>query len=136
MKWDMKKPCGNCPFKRRGHIPLHPERVQEIAGMMLDSQGGVFPCHKTTQLDDDGEPIGREGQVHCAGALCFAEKHGTSTQMMRIAGRLGMYDPTPLERWSVQVEVFDTLDEMQDAHAESNAALTGRTRRKRAARKA
>lgn len=42
MRFDMKKPCDNCPFLRDGGIRLHEERVLEIDGggpSMKDSDG-------------------------------------------------------------------------------------------------
>jgi hypothetical protein len=96
----MKIPCANCPFRVVGGIPLMPARVHEIGSMMLDSQGGTFSCHKTVDDSDREEGdegtarISRPGEVHCAGALIFAEKNGASTQMMRIMERFGDYDHT------------------------------------------
>ena len=43
-----------------------------------------------------GKQPDNHGTRHCAGALVFAEKRGTSSQMMRIAERLRMYDPRAL----------------------------------------
>lgn len=87
---------------------------------MLNSAGGEFPCHLTVEYGDETEaPIHRadEHEKHCAGALIFAEKNGTSTQMMRIAERLGMYDAQALMTNDTAVEaVFDCLDEMLDVN--------------------
>jgi hypothetical protein len=60
---------------------------------------------------DDGECERVEGpnSLQCAGALIFAEKNGNATQMMRIAERLGMYDPRKL---NMDADVFDDIDEM------------------------
>ncbi len=117
MNYTMTKPCPECPFRRDGEgakpVRLLPARVEEIAGLMLGGRGD-FPCHKTTEPDDSDEDGGRcvtKDSVHCAGALIFAEKNETSTQMMRVAGRLGMYDPTKLDAASF-AEVFDDMDEM------------------------
>jgi hypothetical protein len=75
--------------------------------MMLDRAGGTFQCHKTNvKVGGKGDPM------HCAGALIFAEKNGNETQLMRIAGRLNMYDPNALD---MDADVFDTMDEMLDA---------------------
>ena len=93
MRYDLKKPCDECPFLREGGVRLTRERIKEIAGMMLSANGGHFPCHKTTGVA--GNCDGKNEQ-HCAGALIFAEKNGTTTQMMRIAERLGMYDASQL----------------------------------------
>lgn len=117
MQYTMTKPCPECPFRRDGEgakpVRLMPGRVEEIAGLMLGGRGD-FPCHKTTEPDDGDEECGRRAtkdSVHCAGALIFAEKNETSTQMTRIAGRLGMYDPSALDKASF-AEVFDDMDEM------------------------
>jgi hypothetical protein len=106
----MTAPCESCPFRREGGIRLTAGRIREIGGMMLDSQGGTFHCHKTTEHDDDNDeyiPTGNE--IECAGALIFAEKNGNQTQMMRIAGRLGLYNPDSMQD---KDSVFDTLAEM------------------------
>jgi hypothetical protein len=123
MNFTMTEPCSDCPFRRVGGIRLTPDRVEEIAGMMLDGQGGTFPCHKTVdygQEDDDGDgdsltwrPSGTK-EVHCAGALIFAEKLGNATQMMRIAERLRMYDARKLMGSPAVAEVFDSIDEMME----------------------
>lgn len=99
MRFNMTVPCNNCPFRRACGVPLSAARIREIGGMMLESQGGVFPCHKSVDYsdwDDDGNSRANDGQVHCAGALIWAEKHQKATQMMRICERLGLYDHTKL----------------------------------------
>jgi len=55
---------------------------------------GDFPCHKTTVEDEDGDLVANKDSKHCA--LIFMEKIGETTQMMRIAERLGMYDMNKL----------------------------------------
>lgn len=96
MNFDLKKPCSNCPFLKEGGIRLHPGRADDIAGMMLDWDGGTFACHKTAiDCEEDEEEGGRKDTrytQHCAGALIYAIKNDNFTQMMRIAGRLG-WDP-------------------------------------------
>ncbi len=77
---------------------------------MLDPQGATFACHKTTH-----SLVGnRRPEQHCAGALIFAEKQKTATQMMRIAERMGIYDAPKLmdpKRAAVHALVFDSLPE-------------------------
>jgi len=119
MKWDKKSPCNNCPFLRGTPMSLHPDRVREIGGMMLSSDGGTFPCHKTTvDVEDDEGSSDREAtpeSQHCAGALIFAEVHGNATQMMRIAERLRLYDAKALmSNQKVVDSVFGSLDEMYE----------------------
>ncbi len=58
---------------------------------------GEFPCHQTAGEDEEtGDFLATEESQHCAGVLIFLEKRGTSHQMMRIAERFGMYDPSKL----------------------------------------
>lgn len=130
MNFTMTKPCDNCPFLREGGIRLNAQRVRQIAGMMLDSQGGTFPCHKTTTNDDDGEAMEAENSQHCAGALIFAEKNGNATQMMRISQRLKLYDHARLmSDESVVALVFDDLEEMLDANQQRTVKKRKRVKR-------
>jgi hypothetical protein len=122
----MNSPCANCPFLREGGIRLTSARVDEIAGMMLSPHGGEFPCHKTTREGSDGDLHATAESAHCGGALLFAEKNGNSTQMMRIAERLGLYDPSQLKGHD---RVFDTVEEMK-----ATAVDAGQPRRRKARR--
>lgn len=106
MDYSMPRPCANCPFLRKGGVRLGEERIREILAGVLGNPGATFACHKTTGVENDK----RIEHRHCAGALIFAEKHGTTGQMVRIAERLGMYDPTKLDQSAFEL-VFDTVDE-------------------------
>ncbi len=108
--YGMTTPCDKCPFRSDIRPFLRPERVREIEGSLVRAE---FPCHKTTEHDADGEYV-RDipKEIHCAGALILMEKEGRSSQMMRIAERLGMYDPSKLD---MEAHVFDSFDEMYDA---------------------
>jgi len=129
MHFDLKAPCSDCPFLKKGGVRLTARRVEEIAGNILSSQGGSFACHKTTRYSDDtGDMERTEQSRHCAGALIFAEKNRNSTQMMRIAERLGIYDPRPLMANRNAVErVFGSLADMLRV----NAQFMGEGRRKK-----
>lgn len=120
MYFDLKKPCHNCPFLRKGGVRLTLARVREIAGYLLDSQGATFACHKTT-VDNDGEMVETRDTRHCAGALIFMEKNGNVTQMVRIAERLGLYDAKMLmeDRAAVR-SVFRDLPEMIKVNKKAN----------------
>lgn len=112
MHFDLYAPCSNCPFLREEGIRLLEQRVQAIAGMMLSDQGGTFPCHKTTK-DHGSEMRETPESRHCAGAIIFALKQGSHTQMMRIAGRLQLFDPAPfMQDRNVVRAVFSSLREM------------------------
>lgn len=112
MDYDMKKPCECCPFRRGTAMRLTEGRVAEVVGGMLSTGGGEFPCHRTIEHTDDGGYREKEKAKHCAGALIFAEKNETATQMMRLCERLGMYDPEALMASQEAVaSVFDDYDE-------------------------
>lgn len=115
--YGLTTPCANCPFRADIKPYLHPERVEEIQEGL---ERGEFPCHKTTTLEDDADGEGThrtdtDKEMHCAGALILKEKLGESSQMMRIAERLGMYDYTKLD---MDAPVYDSWEEMIDAQEE------------------
>lgn len=108
-KYDLKKPCDNCPFRRgKKAIKLTEGRLYELTDLMLNPGGGEFVCHKTT-VNDDGERVGGINEQHCAGALIFAYKNDNATQMMRIAERFGGLNPDNLEDWD---DIYDDREEM------------------------
>lgn len=111
MRFDLKKPCSNCPFRIRGGIRLRPDRAEEIAYAAIANPGGTFPCHKTTIMVDDDLEEGPDTQ-YCAGALIFAHKLDSLNQMMRVAERLNLWDGRTMQD---QDAVFDSLDEMFEA---------------------
>lgn len=121
MDYDMKKPCECCPFRRGTAMRLTRARVGEVVGGMLNPNGGEFPCHRTIEHleGEHGEDAGfreKNGKgKHCAGALIFAEKNGTATQMMRICERIGMYDAASLmANQEVVDSVFDDYGEAME----------------------
>ncbi len=117
MKFDMTTPCNDCPFRKVGGIRISEGRTHEIASMMLSSNGGTFVCHKTSS-DVSGKRLPEKDQVHCAGALIFAEKNDTATQMMRWMERIDLYDPKVLMASPAVNLIFDDLDSMVYAASE------------------
>jgi len=73
MRFDLKKPCKNCPFgiaETRIKFACR-ERAEEIEEQAY-RQG--FPCHLSADLQEDtdysdGGYVFGEGTQHCAGAL-------------------------------------------------------------------
>lgn len=116
MKFTLTKPCKDCPFRTDNGFILRNDRVEEICESLEVFQQS-FPCHKTTQHDDDGETIPQDGEIHCAGALIMLEHMQAPNQMMRIAERLGMYDRRTLD---MEAPVFSNTDEMMDAYRVRN----------------
>ena len=90
MKFDMRKPCNECPFicGSSTNRTLREGRLEEIVdGLRSDA---TFTCHKSLSLPSSE-------QQHCAGALIFSEREGNVGQMVRFAERLGLYDQTKLD---------------------------------------
>ena len=115
MKFNLRTPCDNCPFRSDITFFLDPRRVTEILDALL-LDGKTFSCHKTVHYDDDGEPSMPHGdEQHCAGALIMLERFNLPNQMMRIAERLGLYDPRHL---AMEAPVFASpaamLERMRD----------------------
>jgi hypothetical protein len=95
VRFDLKAPCADCPFLREGGIRLGKARTREIAEGVTGNPGASFACHKTTGA---AGPRPRSGEEHCVGALVFAGKVGSYSQILRIMGRLGAFDPDDLEK--------------------------------------
>ncbi|HUW00812.1 MAG TPA: hypothetical protein VMW08_00535 [Acidimicrobiales bacterium] len=107
-----KAPCAKCPFRKDVPIYLRAGAREEIARALADGRG--FPCHATVNYDTDEED--EEGATipdqsaasECAGAVAALELSGGSSQLARIAERLGDLDPDrpghhddvwPLHEW-------------------------------------
>lgn len=126
MRFDLTRPCANCPFLREGGIRVHPERAREIAqGQLCGQEERTFPCHKTTIDVVDNETgesdLGWGPQTqYCAGALAFATKLDSFNQTMQIAERLSWWDPSQMEP-TAGAGVFGSVLEMM--HAQTERAL-------------
>lgn len=84
MEYTMTKPCDQCPYLIGSGFTWQ---------QLVDHASGEFPCHKACKVDDEGDFVPRSAKTpHCAGALIFLEKQNRPHQMMRICGRLGVYD--------------------------------------------
>ena len=62
-----KKPCQQCPFRHDVKPFLTPERGEELA-FTAQNLWATFPCHKTTDSDDDGTYC-TASTKECAGFL-------------------------------------------------------------------
>lgn len=109
MKFNLVRPCAECPF--RNDRPGYLRRAKEISdGLLTD---GTFTCHKTNTYDDDGDAMETSDSEHCAGALILLEKLGRPDQMMRWMERLGAYD---YKRLDMDSPVFNTPAEFIKHH--------------------
>jgi hypothetical protein len=62
VKYTMTTPCPKCPFRTDIRPYLRTDRAEEIADSLVHSE---FPCHKTTQHDDDDEYVPSGSELHC-----------------------------------------------------------------------
>lgn len=90
-------PCAKCPFRKDVPIYLRRERRVEIAGSLVG--GSWFPCHATVDYsgdagdEDDADWTGDpSGASMCAGAAKALMANGGTTNLMRVAERLGLVD--------------------------------------------
>jgi len=106
MNFKMTQPCAHCPFRKDIRPYLTRGKVREIERSLVHA---CFPCHETTQHDDDGAYLKTEEETHCAGALILLEKLERPSQMMRIAERLHLYDRRKL---NMKAPVFRSFKAM------------------------
>lgn len=103
MQFTLKKPCGNCPFKREGAIELRPGRVEGIKEHLLSKDTNFFQCHKSVHNgktggewveDDEGEQayIPSEKEQVCVGSLIWQYKKGRLPIVARLAIAFGKLD--------------------------------------------
>jgi hypothetical protein len=108
MKFDLKKPCLKCPFKKdtlKGW--LGKERSEGIINHLLEDDGH-FTCHETIKHGKQ-----KINEQHCAGAMILLEKNNHPNQAMRIAERLRLYNRHELD---MNANVFDTGKEFINRH--------------------
>jgi hypothetical protein len=121
VRFDVTTPCKGCPFRVKGKhvVRLSRHRVLDVAGNMLDPQGATFTCHEAVHGRDAGRSY-RPGvdDVHCAGALIFAERNDNQTRMMHIAERIGLYDPEKFRSKKQRQLIFTTIEAMLETALE------------------
>lgn len=137
MKFELKKPCKNCPFLKDSVSPfnkgwLSSHRAQGIVDSLV-KDGGTFPCHKTVNYDYEDdiaelEELGEEeaakniykkkieGSQYCAGALILMLKIDNPSQMTQIAQRLGLFKE---EELLDKDKVVDSIEEFVNMHGNS-----------------
>lgn len=90
MKFDLKKPCTECPFVcgSSTHQTLEEGRVAGIIEAIRDEK--TFTCHKTLDFET-------RSQQFCGGALQFLEREDRRTLPVKMAMVFGWYDPKQLQ---------------------------------------
>lgn len=111
MRFNLKRPCENCPFRTSTPPFLTEARARQIAGAL---ERHTFACHKTISHDDDGRPVSASDDSHCAGALIMMFHEQAPGDMVQIAHRLGLFNPDDLDMRS---PVFKSRTDFVEAHS-------------------
>ena len=91
MKFNLKKPCAECPFHLDHAESYGPERLAQFA------ESGAFHCHKTGKMNRRGEYAMKPDSSACAGMLIYNEKRGLDPVGMQLAERLLNWDRDELD---------------------------------------
>src|SRR5262245_45443771 len=101
MRFDLTRPCADCPFRSDRTFGLLPARVREILGNPKGHKwwpAASFPCHKTIDYSSDRTIIPKTAQ-QCAGVMAILHREGRPNDAMQLAERMGMWSPSKLD-WS------------------------------------
>lgn len=110
MKFDLIRPCADCPFRTDTQFHFRPGRAEEIVRSVVEGDL-TFPCHKT--IHGRGRKRRRIDRQMCAGALILHEKLGKPNWRIRYAHALGLYDPSRLVMASPVVESIEQFVAIQ-----------------------
>jgi hypothetical protein len=92
LKFDLVRPCDQCPFRADIRPFLHRERAREIVEEIFYHDKS-FTCHKTNNYDEeDGDGVETKDSQHCAGAMIMLERYDRPNQMMRWMERIKAYN--------------------------------------------
>lgn len=105
MRFELTRPCSECPFRRDITFHLAPGRAQDIVGAVFDDEK-VFTCHKTLHLPE-------LDQQHCAGVLIMYHsiEDWRSHKAFRMAAMLDIWNPEQMD-WTAPV--FPTREAMYE----------------------
>lgn len=112
MKFDLKSPCGTCPFRTdRPPFGLNADRVRGILGGGKGKThwpASSFLCHSTLNYDrNDGDASVPPDAQHCAGVMIILARENRFNDVMQVASRLGVFDPDQLD---MEAPVYATTD--------------------------
>lgn len=108
MLFDLKKPCGGCPFLKENNLRLSRRRKQKFVNDIVKKEY-AFVCHRSTK--DYSGKSGKEN--HCAGALIIMKKNKIHNMVTRIATAIGGYNPDLLKMDS---PVFDNFEDFVETY--------------------
>jgi hypothetical protein len=112
MRFDIKRPCAHCPFRKDVPGYLHRERASELARQLVDDDLSWFACHETTGVKG-GKRVKRSDQSHCMGAAMVLWRQG----MPNVATRIALASKLlRVEDLNVSAPVFDSMDQFAKHH--------------------
>lgn len=119
MKWDTRKPCGSCPYRKDAPLGLwHPENLDRLAESEAEQFGALYGCHATIRAEDPSV---------CAGWLLVQQANGTPSLNLRLAV---MSDPKAeacaLEVSADGLELYGSVAEMIAANEALGRCKCGR----------
>ena len=115
MKYDLVRPCPNCPFRADVLPFLRPGRIAEIVDS-ITKHDQPFACHETIDYEAwhrAGRYVHTTENQQCAGALIMLKRadHLFDNWLFRLAVRDELLDPDRLDN---QVEVISYEDALAD----------------------
>lgn len=123
MKFEIKRPCAECPFRRDCSPYLR--RANEIRDQMRDDHYW-FACHETTGAKG-GRRVKPAEQSHCMGLAKVLWRERNLNIAMRLALTFGLLTVEQLD--AKRPAVFRNLDEFVKHHWEKrNVGKGNRTR--------
>jgi hypothetical protein len=117
MKFNLTKPCKDCPFRKdtlKGWLGRAAERIASD----ITTENKTFPCHKTTGVET-GFPGRPEDDSQCAGALLMLQQASqlNDNWRFRLAQGLELLDMSKLK---TNIPVFDSPQAFINHHKNSH----------------
>lgn len=112
MKFDLVRPCPECPFRTDIPVYLTSERplmMYKPASSSHCTNGLSFSCHETTDKDDWGNVLSTPDTQQCAGSLILHQHEGHYAQHIQLAERLLGFDRNNLD---MTAPVYKSFEEM------------------------
>jgi hypothetical protein len=119
MRFNLRRPCPNCPFRIDIAGYLRRERARDIIEALLADDWSWFGCHETTEyIEDEETSLGDQACVdstqQCVGSLILLLKLGRPNVATRIAAAIGLIDLDAIE---MTVPVADSVEGFIEHHA-------------------
>lgn len=93
MNFNLRAPCGQCPFRNDVSENYGWLGESRAAGIAKSLEEYAFPCHKTVFRDEEDNQQLNPKEQGCYGAIVVMEHEGRlfDNPLMQIAERFGLY---------------------------------------------